>query len=939
MLQIKKISHNTVSTSIVIGVILMVALTVSMSSVVYLYMLNNDPGKDPAITNALFIASENIELSTLNTLTFANADQDIDIGDLGFKATYPNGATTEIYYHGQTGIIEPGDIINLGDMGEVEGAVINLEIGDDWIIFTIIHLKTNEILAFFDYSDARGRNLINNPPTASDNTVTTSEDTSYIFVEFDFNFNFVDVDGDDLSKVQITDLETEGSLTLDSSDVTLDQEIIASDIEAGKLVFTPDVDESETPYTSFNFKVHDGIVYSTTAYTMTIDVTADNDPPIANDDFASTNEDIKITIDVLFNDTDLEDITLFLDSVTIPPNHGTAEIVESQIEYTPVADYFGLDSFEYRVIDSGALTDTAMVFITVVGINDPPIGVDDIEDTSKDTAVIIDVLNNDYDIDGAIDPTTVAIITDVTHGSTSVNAITGEVTYTPDSDYIGGDVFTYTVDDDQGDTSNEAIVSITITGPPWITTYGNYDWYGRSYQPTSNGGYVIAGFIDDYIAGSKQISTVVKTDDSGSVEWTKTYGSANPSFWAEGVQEISNTNDGGYILSGVTYTFLTDHPSGSVDKNAILIKTDSLGNKEWAKAYRWTTGMNSVQQVSDGGYAMTGSTYAYFNTNFPQIPHGYNNQQLLVIKTDSNGNAGNSFGNTWSKLYAKFDDTLFGKFIQPTVDGSGYLIAGTSSNDGLIIMKTSLNGDITWVKSYPDISNPSDFKQAADGSIIVTTTTTAFGSGSNDFLVMKLDSNGGIGAIGTWAKVYGETNQDILRSIDFTTDGGYILVGDTRNFGPAAWRNLLIKTDSNGEIGAIGTWSKAYDDLFQNPTDGGVHQLQNGYLVGSGGFGSGMLLMKTDLQGEIGCSTMFHDAAVISYDITGSITVVELTVAQESDISQLNWNGKDIAALDLLEIIDGNEQDISEDVDTETEHAGEFLVTNISTTTNTVCPE
>jgi hypothetical protein len=98
----------------------------------------------------------------------------------------------------------------------------------------------------------------------------TTENTAYTFAEVDFNFE--DVDGDSLNKVRITELETEGSLTLDDVDVILDQEIDASDIAAGKLAFTPSTDEIGDPYDDFKFKVHDGTGYSVSAYTMTIDV-------------------------------------------------------------------------------------------------------------------------------------------------------------------------------------------------------------------------------------------------------------------------------------------------------------------------------------------------------------------------------------------------------------------------------------------------------------------------------------------------------------------------------------------------------------------------------------------------------------------------------------------------------------------------------------------
>ena len=120
--------------------------------------------------------------------------------------------------------------------------------------------------------------------------------------------------------------------------------------------------------------------------------------------------------------------------------------------------------------------------------NTPPVAVGDSAGTSVDTAVIINVLGNDYDPDfpsNDIDPATVAIVADVAHGSTGVNPVTGDVTYTPNAGYLGPDSFTYTVDDDFSPpaTSNVATVTITISSCP------NDVYVDASYTPGSCGGH------------------------------------------------------------------------------------------------------------------------------------------------------------------------------------------------------------------------------------------------------------------------------------------------------------------------------------------------------------------------------------------------------------------------------------------------------------------
>ena len=107
--------------------------------------------------------------------------------------------------------------------------------------------------------------------------------------------------------------------------------------------------------------------------------------------------------------------------------------------------------------------DNSMTTYTTVngGINQPPVAVDDSTVTDEGTPVTMNVISNDTDADGTIVAATVAIITNPVNGTAFSNS-NGTVTYTPDSGFTGTDTFTYTVDDDQGATSNEATVAVTV---------------------------------------------------------------------------------------------------------------------------------------------------------------------------------------------------------------------------------------------------------------------------------------------------------------------------------------------------------------------------------------------------------------------------------------------------------------------------------------------
>ena len=121
----------------------------------------------------------------------------------------------------------------------------------------------------------------NNAPTASDGTVATNEDTDHAFAATDFNYS--DSDGNTLASVKITELPAagRGTLTLDGTAIPsadLPKTVTNADLDDGKLKYTPPADANGTGYASFRFRVNDGEVDSTDAYTMTISVTAVNDP-------------------------------------------------------------------------------------------------------------------------------------------------------------------------------------------------------------------------------------------------------------------------------------------------------------------------------------------------------------------------------------------------------------------------------------------------------------------------------------------------------------------------------------------------------------------------------------------------------------------------------------------------------------------------------------
>ena len=278
-------------------------------------------------------------------------------------------------------------------------------------------------------------NPINDAPVANNDSATTNEDTAVVI---DVLANDTDVDPTDTLSVQSVTEGANGSVANNGDSVT----------------YTPGL--GFVGDDTFSYTVSDGNAGTDTA-TVSVTVTEFNNPPVANDDSATTDEDTAVIVDVLANDTDADvDDTLSVQSATNGSNGSVVNNGDS-VTYTPNANFNGTDVFTYTVSDGKGGTDTGSVTVTVLAVNDPPSAGDDSAATDEDTAVVVDVLANDSDIDG--DTLTIDSVTQGVNGSVVKNG--GSVTYTPDTGFTGEDSFTYIASDGNGGTA-EATVTVTV---------------------------------------------------------------------------------------------------------------------------------------------------------------------------------------------------------------------------------------------------------------------------------------------------------------------------------------------------------------------------------------------------------------------------------------------------------------------------------------------
>ena len=323
-------------------------------------------------------------------------------------------------------------------------------------------------------------------------------------------------------------------------------------------------------------------------------------------------------------------------------------------------------------------------------------------------------------------------------------------------------------------------IPFTGSGQGWekVISTGGGDKEGNSVQQTIDGGYIACGGTIDVF--------LVKTDGNGVEQWSQTFGGTG----TDRGYSVQQTTDGGYIVCGGT---------GSSVSDVYLIKTDGNGIEQWNQTFGGTSNDlgRSVKQTTDGGFIISGVTESFNTLN---LNGAYS---LYLIKTDGNGIE------QWNQSFG--DSLVQGHSVQQTSDG-GYIVSGTRESPGnsqsdIYLIKTDGNGLEQWIQILGSTDcNETGYsvQQTSDGGYVVTGKkeyVDDYGvDDDSDVYLIKTDGNG----IEQWNQTFGGIGTDIGNSVKQTSDGGYIITGETEDVfipGVNGEKNIyLIKTDGNGNV-------------------------------------------------------------------------------------------------------------------------------------------
>ncbi|MGE0560904.1 MAG: T9SS type A sorting domain-containing protein [Flavobacteriales bacterium] len=428
-------------------------------------------------------------------------------------------------------------------------------------------------------------------------------------------------------------------------------------------------------------------------------------------------------------------------------------------------------------------------------------------------------------------------------------------------------------------------------------TYGgSANERAHSIQPTSDGGYIVAGETTSFGAGGKDWF-VMKIDMNGVEQWTKTYGSTSDD---DGFSiTIKQTSDLGFIVSGSTNGF----GAGSFD-DSYIIKLDNTGLIQWEKRITGSSydRFRDVVELTNGDFLLTGSGLSFASGNM----------DAHLVRISSTGNL------VWIKNIGTSGREHSQSIIE--LPGGNYLLSGntnitnnsSTNRANPFLIKTSNDGSVIWGKQYNLTTFFTDFNETillSDGNLLSVGETRSSDAGSHDIFLIKTDTNGAI----IWSNKYGGTGNDIGVNVKENTNGELVISAFTDSYGNAN-QFLIITTDNNGNI----IWSKTYGGSNNDELDWWGKPMvvtATSEIIMTGGtmsFGAGnedIYVVKTNECGESFCNEQIVTLTTTSISPTSSNFTVLTTsggslVNTSSTVNSISFAENTLCDSNLVSVIE-----------------------------------
>lgn len=317
------------------------------------------------------------------------------------------------------------------------------------------------------------------------------------------------------------------------------------------------------------------------------------------------------------------------------------------------------------------------------------------------------------------------------------------------------------------------------------------------------------------------------------IQWQKNLGGSEFEY----AQEIQKTTDGGYIMIGFSNSTDNDVSGNHGGEDCWVVKLNASGSIEWQKSLGGSSDDrgSSIKQTADGGYIIAGSTSSVDG----DVTENKGMNDYWIVKLNSSGNI------QWQKTYGSSMEDR-GLSVAQTTDG-GYIVAGTAGapdedvigNHGndFWVLKLDSSGSIQWQKSMGGSGYEylKTIQQTTNNGYIITgwlgsnDGDVTGGHGSDDFWVVKLNSSGTI----QWKKALGGSGTDTVMNLKQTSDGGYIAVGTSNSTDGDVTENhgdndyWVVKMNSSGSI----QWQKSFGTSFEDVAMSVQQTADGGYAI------------------------------------------------------------------------------------------------------------